>query len=125
MGSEMLEAMERVAISKMTHYVRTGSDVFKQLYVYGALDFSPTILNRPAIGYYWAASGWIVFGYLRSIGKEGVDRLTDRMVSELRTTFASHYTRVIGLAEALQPDVLRAYERKATGEKFLIDPSLD
>lgn len=44
------------------------------------------------------------------------------MVDELTTTFASNYTRVIGLAEALQPDVLRAYERKATGEKFLIDP---
>jgi len=44
-------------------------------------------------------------------------------VAELTTTFASHYTRVVGLAEALQPELLRTYERKATGEKFLIDPT--
>ncbi len=29
------------------------------------------------------------------------------------------------LAEALTPDVLLAYERKSTGQKFLIDPRLD
>ena len=46
-----------------------------------------------------------------------------RVVDELTTTFASHYTRTISLAEALDPDVLRAYERKATGEKYLIDPT--
>ncbi|KKC27168.1 zinc-binding dehydrogenase [Sphingomonas sp. SRS2] len=123
MGSQMLEAMERVAVAKMTQYVRTGSDVFKQLYVYGALDFSTTVLNRPAVGYYWGMGGWIVFQVLRDIGPEGVDRLTQRMIDEFKTTFAIDYTRVIGLAEALQPDVLRACERKATGEKFLIDPS--
>jgi hypothetical protein len=46
-----------------------------------------------------------------------------RVVDELTTTFASQYSRVIGLAEALEPEVLLSYQRKATGEKFLIDPS--
>jgi len=45
-------------------------------------------------------------------------------VDELTTTFASHYTKTISLADALKADVLRAYERKATGEKYLIDPTL-
>jgi hypothetical protein len=49
--------------------------------------------------------------------------LRQRVVDELTTTFQSHYTQVIGLAEALDPDILRTYERKATGEKFLIDPT--
>src|SRR3546814_2570323 len=89
---------------------------------YGALDLSPTVLNRPAFGYRWGAAGWIIFSFLRSIGRDGLDRLTQRMLSELTTTFASHYTRVIGLREALQPDILQAYQRKATGEKYLIDP---
>ncbi len=124
-GTQMLESMERVAVSRMTRYNRTGSDVYKQLYVYGALDFSLTVLNRPALGYYWGAAGWIVFGVLKEIGKDAVDRLTQRMVDELRTTFAIDYTRTISLAEAIQPDIVRAFERKATGEKFLIDPSLD
>jgi NADPH2:quinone reductase len=123
MGSEILYAMERAAIRKMDRYVRTGSDVFKQLYIYGALDLSPTVLYRPTFGYRWSAAGWIVFSFLRELGAEGVGRLNRRLADELKTTFASSYKRVIGLAEALQPDVLRSYERKATGEKYLIDPS--
>jgi DMSO/TMAO reductase YedYZ molybdopterin-dependent catalytic subunit len=60
---------------------------------------------------------------LKKATPEVVQRLRERVVNELTTAFASNYTRIIGLAEALQPDVLRAYERKATGEKFLIDPT--
>lgn len=123
MGSEILHAMERAAIRKMARYVRTGSDVFKQLYIYGALDLSPTVLYRPTFGYRWSAAGWIVFSFLRELGTEGVDWLNRRLADELKTTFATSYKRVIGLAEALQPDVLRSYERKATGEKYLIDPT--
>src|SRR3546814_568518 len=37
MGDQILQAMERAAVRKMTNFVRTGSDVFKQLYIYGAL----------------------------------------------------------------------------------------
>jgi NADPH2:quinone reductase len=44
--------------------------------------------------------------------------------AELKTTFASHYTREISLAEALRLDVIEAYNRKATGEKFLVNPGL-
>jgi hypothetical protein len=40
------------------------------------------------------------------------------------TSFASHYTSTLSLAEALDPDHARAYARKATGEKYLINPSL-
>ena len=47
-----------------------------------------------------------------------------RVAAELKTTFASHYTRTISLSEALDPETIRAYNRKATGEKFLINPSL-
>ena len=46
----------------------------------------------------------------------------ERVAAELKTTFASHYTSVISLTEALQPEVMAAYNRKATGEKFLIAP---
>jgi hypothetical protein len=50
--------------------------------------------------------------------------LKARVASEIRTTFASHYTRTISLLEALDPDVIAAYGRRATGEKFLINPNL-
>lgn len=123
LGSEIVQAMERVASAKMTEYSRYGSDVFKQLYIYGALDLTPTTLNRLAFGFQWSVSGWLLFPFLRKAGAKIAEKMRRRVVEELTTTFASNYTRVIGLAEALEPDVLRAYERKATGEKFLIDPS--
>jgi hypothetical protein len=44
-------------------------------------------------------------------------------VDELKTTFASHYTAEISLAEAIDPAVIAAYQKKATGEKYLINPA--
>ena len=123
LGSEILHAMEAAAIRNMTEYSRYGSDTFKQLYIYGALDLAPTTLNRLGLGYLWSVSGWLLMPFLKKAGPEVADRMRKRVAAELTTTFASRYTRVIGLSEALQPEVLRAYERKATGEKFLIDPT--
>lgn len=123
LGSDIVQAMEAAAVRTMTEYSRYGSDQFKQLYIYGALDLAPTTLNRLAFGFQWSVSGWLLMPFLRRAGMETLGTMRQRILAELGTTFASRYTRTIGLAEALRPDVLRAYERKATGEKFLIDPS--
>jgi NADPH:quinone reductase-like Zn-dependent oxidoreductase len=123
LGSDILQAMEQAASRRMTEYSRYGSNTFKQLYIYGALDLAPTVLNRLTFGFQWSVSGWLLFPFLQKAGTDVAARLRQRVVDELTTTFASHYTRTIGLAEALNPDVLRAYERKATGEKYLIDPT--
>ena len=45
-------------------------------------------------------------------------------MAELKTTFASHYTDEISLSEALDPETLKSYNAKRTGEKFLINPTL-
>jgi NADPH-dependent curcumin reductase CurA len=123
LGSTIIQAMEQAASRNVTEYSRYGSSVFKQLYVYGALDPAPTTLNRMAFGFQWGVSGWLVTSFLQRAGAEVGARLRKRIVDELTTTFASRYTATIGLAEALRPEVLRAYERKATGEKYLIDPT--
>lgn len=125
LGSDILQAMERVAAKRMPEYSRYGSDVLKQLYIYGALDTAPTSLNRLAFGFQWSVSGWLLFPFLQKAGSEVVGRMRERIRAELKTTFASRYSRTIGLSEALAPQVLRSYERKATGEKFLIDPTLN
>ncbi|PVX29659.1 zinc-binding dehydrogenase [Sphingomonas pokkalii] len=122
LGSDILQAMEAAAVRAMTDYSRYGSDQFKQLYIYGALDLAPTTLNRLAFGFQWSVSGWLLMPFLQRAGGEVVGAMRRRVLGELTTTFASRYTRAIGLAEALNPEVLRAYERKATGEKFLIEP---
>ncbi len=125
LGSDIMRAMEKGAVNRMTEYSRYGSTSFKQLYVYGALDLSPMVLDRLAFGFQWSVSGWLLTPFLQKAGAETVMRLRKRVFDELTTTFATHYTRTIGLGEALDPDLLRAYERKATGEKFLINPTLN
>ena len=122
-GSDIVQAMEQAASRSMTEYSRYGSNSFKQLYIYGALDLAPTTLNRLAFGFQWSVSGWLLTPFLQKAGAEVAGRMRQRVLDELTTTFASHYSRTISLAEALDPEVLRAYERKATGEKFLIDPT--
>jgi len=123
LGSDIMRAMERGAVSRMKEYSRYGSTSFKQLYTYGALDLSPMVLDRLAFGFQWSVSGWLLTPFLQKAGAETVARLRKRVFDELTTTFATHYTQTIGLTEALDPQLMRAYERKATGEKYLIDPT--
>ncbi|MDP1026946.1 zinc-binding dehydrogenase [Sphingomonas sp. KR1UV-12] len=123
LGSDIVQAMEQAASRSAAAYSRYGSDTFKQLYIYGALDLSPTTINRLAFGFQWSVSGFLLTPFLQRAPRETVKAMRARVVAELTTTFASRYTATIGLAEALNPDVLRAYERKATGEKYLIDPT--
>jgi NADPH:quinone reductase-like Zn-dependent oxidoreductase len=119
---QILTAMEIAANKTATSYSRYGSTVHKQAYIYGGLDTSPTTLNR-GFGMSWGVGGWLLTPFLMKIGPEAAQALRERVASELKTTFASHYTAEISLAEALQPEVIAAYNRRATGEKFLINPS--
>lgn len=125
LGGDIMRAMERGAVNRMTEYSRYGSSTFKQLYVYGALDTSPMVLDRLAFGFQWSVSGWLLTPFMQKARPDTVSRMRKRVFDDLTTTFATRYTRTIGLAEALEPEILRAYERKATGEKFLIDPTLN
>jgi NADPH2:quinone reductase len=122
LASQILTCMEAVAASKMTEYSRYGSNTFKQVYIYGGLDRGPTELTRN-FGFAWSVSGFLLTPFLQKIGMEGVQKLRARVVAELKTTFASHYTKEISLAEALQLDVLNEYAKFTTGEKYLINPS--
>ena len=122
LGSELLEAIEQTAYRKSKGNGPYISDTFKQLFIYGFLEEGPTLLNWAFMGDEWSVAGWRLPPFLRKTEQEIVQRMKERVARELTTTFANNYSRVIGLAEALQPEVLRAYHRKSTGEKFLIDP---
>jgi NADPH:quinone reductase len=121
LAGQILSCMEAAAIKRMKTYSRYGSDTFKQVYIYGGLDTAPTTLNR-SFGFSWALSGWLLTPFLQKIGKEETQRLRARVVAELTTTFASHYSHEISLSDALKPDVIAAYNKRATGEKYLIRP---
>lgn len=119
---QILTAMEAGAVARMSEYSRYGSNTFKQAYIYGALDNRPTELSR-AFGFSWAIGAWLLTPFLQKIGMEGVMRLRAKVSAELTTTFASHYSGVLSLSEALDLTNIAAYARRATGEKYLIDPS--
>ena len=121
-AAQILSAMERAASKTLTAHSRYGSSVLKQVYIYGVLDPSPTVLDR-WVGFAWSLGGWLLFNFLQKAGPDAL-RLRQRVVDELKTTFASNYTATISLADALKPEIVRAYQRKATGEKYLIDPTL-
>ena len=122
LANAILHAMEAAANRSATEYSRYGSSTFKQVYIYGALDLGPTELDR-GYGFAWSVSGFLLTPFLMKLGMEGTMRLRARVAAELKTTFASHYTATISLTEALDPAVVAAYAKKATGEKYLIDPS--
>jgi NADPH2:quinone reductase len=121
-ASKILTAMETTAQRKMAGYSGYGSSVYKQVYIYGGLDMGPTELTR-SFGMTWGIGGWLLAPFLQRIGPARAAELRARVAAEVRTTFASHYTQTISLADLLQPEILKMISRKATGEKFLIAPT--
>ena len=119
---QILTCMEISANKTAKVYSRYGSSVYKQVYIYGGLDTRPTELNR-AFGMAWGIGGWLLFPFLQKIGAADGMRLRQRVAAELKTTFASHYTQVVSLREALQLSNIAAYAKRATGEKYLINPN--
>ena len=124
LASQILTAMEGAAARTPGAYSIYGSIHHKQVYLYGGLDVSPTTLSR-GYGMAWGVGGWLLPNFLAKIGMEAGNKLRMRVAKELKTTFASHYTDEISLAEALDADIVARYFAKTTGEKFLICPQKD
>ncbi len=122
LAGDILNCMEAAINKTAKEYSRYGSNVHKQVYVYGALDVRPIELPR-GFGMAWGVGGWLLFPFLMKIGQADGAKLRQRVVDELKTTFASHYTKVVSLQEALDPANIAVYAKRATGEKFLINPN--
>ena len=119
--SDILNCMEVAAARDMKEHTIYGSDTFKQVYIYGALNRGPITLNRN-FGFAWAVNGFLLFNALGKLGTETVVAMRKRVAEEITTTFASNYTHEVSLAEALQLKSIAAYAKQATGEKYLIKP---
>jgi NADPH:quinone reductase len=122
LAGQILTCMEISANKTAKVYSRYGSSVYKQVYIYGGLDTRPIELNR-AFGMMWGVGGWLLFPFLQKIGAADGERLRQRVAAELKTTFASHYTKEVSLQEALQLSNVAVYAKRATGEKYLINPN--
>ena len=121
LAGRLLNAMEAALVPPDAPYSRYGSDVHKQVYVYGALDPRAIELRR-RFGFAWGVGGWLLTPFLARTSAEDLNRLRRRVADELTTTFASHYSDEISLREALDVQTLQRCARQATGEKFLLRP---
>tara|TARA_X000000950_G_scaffold158251_2_gene194065 strand:- start:1099 stop:2226 length:1128 start_codon:yes stop_codon:yes gene_type:complete len=123
LANQILVAMEAAANETATEYSRYGSTQQKQVYIYGGLERRPTTLTR-SYGMQWGVGGWLLTPFLQQIGRERAGELRQRVADEIRTTFASSYAQEISLNQALELEVLKTYALQATGQKYLINPSL-
>jgi NADPH:quinone reductase len=123
LASSILTAMER-AQPPLTSWTPYGTTVHKQVYIYGSLDFSPTVIDR-RFGLTWGVGGYLLTNALARLGGEALGRMRARVLAEAKTTFASSYAQTIGLRDVLDPEILAVFARRSTGTKYLIDPSRD
>jgi NADPH:quinone reductase-like Zn-dependent oxidoreductase len=123
LASSILTAMER-AQPPLESWTPYGTTVHKQVYIYGSLDFSPTVIDR-RFGLTWGVGGYLLTNALARLGGEAIGRMRARVLAEAKTTFASGYAQTIGLRDVLDPEILAVFARRSTGTKYLIDPSRD
>jgi NADPH:quinone reductase-like Zn-dependent oxidoreductase len=122
LASQILTAMEMALNKSAAQYSRYGSTTHKQVYIYGSLNTGAVELTRN-YGMAWGVGGWLLTPFLQKIGRPDQVRLRERVVNSLKTTFASHYTKVVSLPEVLDLKNIAVYGKRATGEKFLINPN--
>ena len=118
---QILAAMEIAANKTAKEYSRYGSDTYKQVYIYGGLDQSPTVLKR-AFGMSWGLGGWLLTPMIGKIGMEKFQEMRQRVAKEITTTFASSYVQEVSFEEMLQPEIIKSYAKQATGKKYLVSP---
>ena len=124
MANTILQAMEAAANRRATSYSRYGSTEHKQVYIYGALNPVTTVIDR-TYGFSWGVSGFLLTPALSKLGEQGVKRLKERVVAELKATFAIRYSHTLSLFSALELDNVKSYIRPSTGAKYLINPNLE
>ena len=123
LANQILQAMEVAAIQRDPGFSVYGSTQKKQVYIYGGLNTAPTELTR-GFGMAWSVGGWLLTPYLQNAGAQEGARMRQYVVDNIRGIFASKYTARISLHDVLKPETILAYNKRATGEKFLINPSL-
>jgi len=113
--------METAANKTAKVYSRYGSSVHKQVYIYGGLDMRPTELVRSLE---WRGASAAAAVSIPAENRTGRRReVASARGGRTQDTFASHYTQVVSLQEALQLPNIAAYNKRATGEKYLINPN--
>jgi NADPH:quinone reductase-like Zn-dependent oxidoreductase len=120
--SDILTAMEQSGSKDAVGFNTYGSESNKQVYIYGGLDFSPSILNR-AYGMTWGIGGWLLMRFLSKLKPEQVLQLQKNVADEIKTTFSCSFTEELSFEQAMTPATILQYNAKKTGEKYFINPN--
>lgn len=124
MPGTLLQAMEGAARSRMAGYSPYGSTELKQVFIYGHLDRSPTVLHNELYGMMASTHLWAMPSTLARVGPQRAAEMQQRVVDGIKSTFASRFAGEISLRQALDPAMVPDYAGMATGRKFLINPTL-
>jgi NADPH:quinone reductase-like Zn-dependent oxidoreductase len=119
LAGQILGAMEQAQSRKAGGFSVYGTNVNKQVYIYGALDTGPTILTR-SFGLTWGVSGFLLTPYLMQAGAEETARMRQYCIDHRNDIFASRYTADITLDDFVKPEMVQAMQAKATGQKYLV-----
>lgn len=122
LAGQILTAMEAAQMRKGAAFSVYGTNVHKQVYIYGALDLGPTEFNR-SFGLIWGIAGFLLTPYLMKVGMEEMMAMRAKVITHRGDIFASSYTAEIGLDDMVDPALAQAYQAKATGSKYLLNPS--
>ncbi|MEM8825507.1 MAG: NADH oxidase, partial [Pseudomonadota bacterium] len=112
-ANHILTAMEKAAAKRGAEFSVYGSTVHKQVYIYGRLDTGTTELTS-SYGMFWGVGGWLLTPHLEQVGMERMIEMRGYAIAERNGIFNSEYTKTISLADMIDPDIAKAYERKAT-----------
>lgn len=124
MPGVLLQAMEGAARARMPGYSPYGSIELKQVFIYGHLDRSPTVLRNEHYGMMASVHLWAMPSTLARVGPQRAAEMQQRVVDGIQTTFASQFAGELSLRDALDPAKVREYAGMVTGRKFLINPTL-
>ena len=108
LSSQLLEAIDRAGLTK------AGT----QLYNYGGLDTSPSTMTKGQR----KRSGFWFLGAFSAKDRANFKRCMGRVRDEIKTTFATNYTAIVPLQQAVQLDALNVYGKQTTGKKYLLMP---
>ena len=122
LAGQILSCMEAALNRNAKSYSRYGSSTHKQVYIYGGLDPRPIVLGK-GLGLAWGLGGWLLTPFLQKTDPATVQALKQRVAAELKTTFATRYSKEVSLFEALQPEDIAVYGKASTGGKYLINPN--
>jgi NADPH:quinone reductase-like Zn-dependent oxidoreductase len=121
LAQQILQAMETAA-GRGKPYSVYGTTQKKQVYIYGSLNTGPTEITR-SFGFSWNVGGWLLTPYLQEAGGAEIARMRQFIRDHLHDIFASHYTAQIALHDVLDPAIIAKFAQRATGAKYLINPT--